>query len=389
MTSPTRPASEQEAARRRSARFISEPGLRISALSIEHWGQPRAVDIVGLSPAFVDVLNKLEKVARYREPVLFTGESGVGKEQLAQSVYLLSAPKGRPYVSVSCPQYQEGNLTVSELFGHTRGSFTGAVADRRGAFEEADGGVLFLDEIGDLHPSAQAMLLRTLSTGEFRPLGGTKSRTADVRVVSATNRPLNRLVLSNEFRYDLFFRLARFQLPVPPLRERGDDWLLLVEYCLLDLAEKYGVAKRLSASSLKLLASYAWPGNVRELLNLVTTGYAMADGDVIEPCDFTSLLESHDGEPSAPEKLYDRVAQGRAEFWTDVYGQFMERELNRAQMRAFIKHGLREAEGNYRRLLDFLNLPASDYQRFMDFLRHHDVKPRPTGTVRSSELLSD
>src|SRR5206468_7016675 len=148
--------------------------------------------MVGISEPFQALLGKLEKVARFREPVLVTGESGVGKEGVAQALYLLSQQTmGRPYVAVNCPQFQEDNLTVSELFGHAKGSFTGALTDRRGAFEEADGGVLFLDEVGDLHLTAQAMLLRTLQTGEFKPLGAARSRLADVRVVSATNRSLN------------------------------------------------------------------------------------------------------------------------------------------------------------------------------------------------------
>src|SRR5262249_52790070 len=158
------------------------------------------------------------------------------KEGVAQAVYLFGQMIGRPYIAVNCPQFQEDNMTVSELFGHTKGSFTGALTDRRGAFEEADGGVLFLDEIGDLHPTAQAMLLRVLASGEVRPLGATKHRTVEVRVVSATNRPLNRLIMNQQFRYDLFFRLRHFHLDIPPLRDRGDDWRLVMDYWLARLS---------------------------------------------------------------------------------------------------------------------------------------------------------
>jgi DNA-binding NtrC family response regulator len=354
---------------------LTEPARRVRALSVERWGEARAVDMVGLSSPFLELLARLEKVARYREPVLITGESGVGKEQLAQSVYLLSAPKGRPYVSVSCPQYHEGNLTVSELFGHTKGSFTGAISDRRGSFEEADGGVLFLDEIGDLHPGAQAMLLRALSTGEFRPLGGSRPRSVDVRVVSATNRPLNQLLVNRQFRYDLFFRLARFQLHIPPLRERGDDWRLIVEHCLFRLGAKYGVQKRFSPASMLQLSAYGWPGNVRQLISLVTTGYAMADGDTIEPGDFASLLEETQGGEGSVDTLIEAIIDGGQDFWTTVHAAFMERELNRAQMKTLLRGGLNRAGGSYRRLLELMRLPSSDYQRFMDFLRHHDLKP--------------
>jgi Nif-specific regulatory protein len=361
---------------RLDTRYLSEVAQRVRALSIEQWGEPRAIEIVGLSPAIIEMQVKLEKIARYRESVLITGESGSGKELIAQAVYLLSPSRGRPFVAANCPQYQEGDLTVSELFGHVKGSFTGAITDRKGAFEEADGGVIFLDEIADLHPSAQMMLLRTLSTSEFRPLGATKSRRVDARVVSATNAQLNQLVATNRFRYDLFFRLRQFHIVVPPLRERGDDWRLLVDFWLERLSQKYHIVKRFSATSLRLLEGFSWPGNVRQLIGVVKTGYAMADGEVIEPGDFLSSLEDS-GSLRSPEDatIYDRVVNGGEPFWTGAHQAFMRRDLNRSQMRALIRRGLNTAGGNYRRLLELFHLPASDYQRFMDFLRHHDLKP--------------
>jgi DNA-binding NtrC family response regulator len=364
-----------------SGDHLSEVAARVRALSTTRWGPDQAVEIIGKSPAIVELQKKLEKVARYREPVLITGESGVGKEQLAQAVYLLGDPVNKPFVSVNCPQYQEGNLTVSELFGHVKGSFTGAIADHRGAFDEANGGVIFLDEIGDLQSSAQAMLLRALSTGEFRPLGAGKPRRVDVRVVSATNRSLNQLVMSNQFRYDLFFRLARFHLTVPPLRERGDDWLLLVDHCLARLRQKYGVRKRLSAASMKVLQAYHWPGNVRQVINLVTTGYAMADGDVIEPPAFVQLLD-RDVVAEAPnaaapiaDDVFERIVKQGEDFWQVAYHPFMDRDLNRSQMKELFRRGLTQCEHNYRNLLELFHLPPTDYQRFMDFLRHHNLKP--------------
>jgi len=383
--------------------FMSEQALRLRALSVERWGDHGALDMVGFSPRFLEVQSKLAKAARYKEPVLITGESGVGKEALAQAIYLLGTQKGRPYVSVNCPQHQDGNLTVSELFGHTRGSFTGAIADRRGAFEEADGGVIFLDEVGDLHLTAQAMLLRSLQTGEFKPLGATRARSADVRVVSATNRSLNTLVVTNQFRYDLLFRLWYFHLAVPPLRERGDDWRMIVEYQLLTLARKYGIAKRMSEPSLNALGNYHWPGNVRQLIGVVTMGYAMAEGTAIEPEDFVAefskpiesepldrlmvpppRLEPPTFAPPLPApvppadigaELYIRITRNGESFWDSVYEPFMARDLNRGQVRSLVKKGLAVSDGNYRRLLAALRLPSTDYQRFMDFLRHHSLKP--------------
>ena len=360
--------------------LMTELATRVRALSVGRWGNDKAVEMVGASPAFIELQRKLAKVARYREPVLITGEAGVGKEQLAEAIYLLSESHGRPYVAVNCPQYQEGNLTVSELFGHVKGSFTGAVGDHRGAFEEADGGIIFLDEIGDLPANAQAMLLRALATAEFRPHGGSRSRRIDVRVISATNRPLNQLVMTNQFRYDLFSRLARFQLDVPPLRDRADDWLLLVDHSLNRLGMKYGVRKQMSAAALRLLETYPWPGNVRQLISVVTTGYAMADGDTIEREDFATVLDRDATAPIAPsphspDALYHRLVRRGESFWEIVYEQFMDRNLNRPQVKELIRKGLEQADHNYRNVLQLFGMPASDYQRFMDFLRHHDLKP--------------
>ena len=232
----------------------------IRAASLRQWGSDREVQIVGRSPEVATLLSQLEKVAPYDEPVLILGESGVGKEALAQSIYLLSERRGTPFVSVNCPQYLEGNLTVSELFGHRRGSFTGATSDRKGCFETAEGGVIFLDEIGDLHMSAQVMLLRTLASGDFQPLGSERTRRANVRVVAATNRSLNQLAGERHFRRDLLFRLRYFLLRVPPLRERGNDWRLILDHVLDRLRERYGVRKRFAVTSLELLARYPWPG---------------------------------------------------------------------------------------------------------------------------------
>jgi DNA-binding NtrC family response regulator len=354
---------------------LSDRARRLRELSIDSWGEDRSLEIVGHSPAVVDLLVKAEKIARFKEPVLITGESGVGKELLAQAIYLLGRKSREPYVSVNCPQYREGNLTASELFGHRKGSFTGAVADRKGAWEEADGGVIFLDEIADLHVSVQAMLLRALSTGEYKPLGDDRNRTALVRVVAATNRPLNKMMIESEFRHDLFFRLRRFHVEMPSLRNRGDDWLLILQHTLLKLRAKYGVSKRFSSSSLKLLRDYSWPGNVRQVISVATTGYAMADGRVIEPRDFASQLDESTSEEDPSAELYEQVRSQDEDFWQSVYQPFMKRDLNRAQVRRMIKRGLTEADGNYRKLVRQLGLRENDYQRFMDFLRHHDLKP--------------
>ncbi len=354
--------------------FMSDRALRLRELSVRWWGEEQALEMVGQSAQISELQAKLEKVARYREPVLITGESGSGKEQLAQAIYLLSRKADEPYVSVNCPQYREGNLTASELFGHKKGSFTGAVSDRKGAWESAHGGVIFLDEIADLHVDAQAMLLRALSTGEFKPLGAEKTSSANVRVVAATNKPLNKLMMENEFRHDLFFRLRLLHIELAPLRDRGDDWQIILEYCLLKLRTKYGLAKRFSPSAIRLLEGYHWPGNVRQVIGVATTGYAMADGIMIEPKDFSSQTQE-DGQRESTTSLYQRVVRDGEDFWQVVHRPFLERDLNRSQVRSLIRQGMVDAAGNYRRLLEVFRIPGTEYQRFMDFLRHHSLKP--------------
>jgi transcriptional regulator with GAF, ATPase, and Fis domain len=361
---------------RESAQYMSEVARRVEQLSASEWSQRRPISIVGNHPSLIDALTKAEKIAAFDEPVLITGESGSGKEALAEAIFLLGPRRGKPFVAVNCPQFQEGNLTVSELFGHRKGSFTGAIADRKGCFDVADGGVIFLDEVGDLHMSAQVMLLRALATGEFQSLGDSRTHSVNVRVVAASNRPLQKTGIGEQFRNDLFFRLRYFHIQVPPLRERGEDWQLLVAFYLARLQLQYGVTKRFSAESLKILAGYDWPGNVRELGSVVTMGYALSDGETIEPSNFMTLLEREERAVQATdEDLYRRVLVNGEGFWETVHEPFMGRDLNRSQVKELIRRGLMGARGSYRKLIRDFGLPAADYQKFMDFLRHQRLKP--------------
>lgn len=219
------------------------------------------------------------------------------------------------------------------------------------------------------------MLLRTLASGEFQALGDSKVRRADVRVVAATNRSLENLRLGDRFREDLYFRLRYFRLQVPPLRDRGDDWLDLVAFTLHCLASKHGVEKVLSPKAMDVLARHPWPGNVRELISVVTMGYAMAEGQTIEPEHFIELL----GEDPAPRRRVEdqlvRQLVEKGDFWHLVHDAFLNRDLNRAQVQHIIRWGLAHSGNSYKRLLQLFHLPPGDYQRFMDFLRHHRLKP--------------
>lgn len=356
---------------------MSDIAHRVHRLSTEEWGERRAIEMVGSAPGFLSLLTKIEKVASFDEPVLITGESGSGKEAVAQALYLLGPRRGQAYVSVNCPQYLEGNLTVSELFGHKRGSFTGASADRKGCFETADGGVIFLDEIADLHMSAQVMLLRALAKGEFQPVGSEATKSVNVRVLAATNRPLDQLISREAFRHDLYFRLRYFLIDVPPLRSRGDDWHLLLHHFLGQLHARYGVRKTVTAGALRILGAYSWPGNVRELLSVVTTAYALCDGDEIHAPDVISALGHDEEAPAEPRAgdLYRRIVAGGEGFWEAAAAPFLDREICRSMVKDVVRRGLLEADGSYRHLLDLFHLPPEDYQKFMDFLRHHRLKP--------------
>lgn len=227
----------------------------------------RFQNIIGTSAAMREVIGLLEKITETNAPVLICGESGTGKEVVAQAVHYSSLRKGKPLVIQNCAAFNE-SLLESELFGHVRGAFTGAVKDKQGLFQAADGGTFFLDELGEMSPALQVKLLRVLQDGTFVPVGDTKQRKVDVRIIAATNRHLDAMISEGSFREDLFYRLSVITINLPPLRERREDIAILAESFLASHAKKSGQAsKRLNAEALKLLCGYAWPGNVRQLQN--------------------------------------------------------------------------------------------------------------------------
>jgi len=247
------------------------------------------VEMVGSSPALLAVLRHVETVAPTDSTVLVSGETGTGKELVARAIHNRSARQARPLVKVNCSAISAG-LVESELFGHVKGAFTGALDRRVGRFELADGGTIFLDEVGELPPETQVKLLRVLQEREFEPVGSNRTVRVDVRIIAATNRNLEEAVQAGRFRSDLFYRLNVFPLHVPPLRERRSDIPQLVMFFLGRFAKQFGKqVDSLSQQTMQRLTSYGWPGNIRELQNIIERSVVLSAGSVLE---LASDLES-------------------------------------------------------------------------------------------------
>jgi formate hydrogenlyase transcriptional activator len=243
----------------------------------------RFEQIIGNSPALESVLEQVEQVAPTGSTVLIQGETGTGKELIARAVHNLSARCGRPFIKLNCAAIPF-DLLESELFGHERGAFTGAIAQKVGRFELADKGTLFLDEVGDIPPGLQPKLLRVLQEQEFERLGSTRTHQVDVRLVAATNRNLVDMVKRNEFRSDLYYRLNVFPVSLPPLRERREDIPALVEHFVEILARRMGKQiENIPPDTMSALTSYEWPGNIRELQNFIERSVILSTGDVLRP----------------------------------------------------------------------------------------------------------
>ena len=264
---------------------------RVERLQREVEGRYRFDSIIGPSEAMQRVMSLVNRVASSSVSVLITGESGTGKELVARAIHYNSARADQPFVPVNLAAVPEA-LIESELFGHVRGAFTDARSDRTGLFAEADGGTIFLDEIGELAPGLQAKMLRTLQEGEIRQVGATRTQTIDVRVLAATNRDLDEMMASGEFREDLFYRLNVVDIHIPPLRQRPEDIIPLAEHFLAVASAKLDPprALKLSPSCHRALLGYGWPGNVRELQNIIERGVALSDGRSIEADDLPSQV---------------------------------------------------------------------------------------------------
>lgn len=279
-------------------------------------------NIIGDSPALREVLGKVEQVAPTVSTVLLRGETGTGKEMVAHAIHINSPREHKPFVRVNCAALAPGILE-SELFGHEKGSFTGAVERRRGRFELADGGTLFLDEVGDLPMEVQIKLLRTLQEREFERVGGTDTIKVDVRLVSATNRNLEKMIEEGEFREDLYYRLNVFPINLPPLRERHGDVPLLAQHFVAKFARQMGLrAGALTPEAVAKLREYSWPGNVRELENIIERAMILARGGEVgaQHLDFGRRAQQSSGSfpvtvheaPSAPVVLAPPSDDGKS-----------------------------------------------------------------------------
>jgi Nif-specific regulatory protein len=252
----------------------------------------RPSNIIGNSREMQEVYNQIAQVSKSRSNVLLQGETGTGKELVAHAIHYNSDRADHPFVKVHCAALAE-NIIESELFGHVKGAYTGAINDRQGRFELANGGTLFLDEIGEVPPGIQIKLLRVLQEREFERVGGTKTIKVNVRLIAATNKNLQELVNRGEFREDLFYRLNVFSIYVPPLRKRKADIAMLSDYFLEKYSEQYGKnVKRLSSAVIDMLFSYHWPGNVRELENVIERAVVVAEGQVIHPYHMPPTLQT-------------------------------------------------------------------------------------------------
>ncbi len=355
--------------------------------------------LVGASPAIITLQEEIHYAAKCDAKVLVTGESGAGKEIVARLIHAASARSRSPLVTVNCAALTE-TLLETELFGHVRGSFTGAYRDRVGAFEQAHRGSVFMDEIGETSPRMQGLLLRFLETVEIQRVGSDLVQTrVDVRVIAATNRVLVDSVANKTFREDLYYRLNVIHLRVPALRERLEDIPVLLDFFIEQFARQYQVERpSLSADALQTLIDHAWPGNVRELKNvverLVVRGRSGEIGRDDLPLEVLRSTPAAQPSPAtqatraAADVLFERMVNGGESFWSCVYAPFMARDLTRDDLRTIVRKGLERTSGNYKVMVELFNMTADDYKRFLGFLRKYQCH-MPFQQFRSAATSRD
>ena len=343
--------------------------------------------LIGQSPQLGEIKEEIARVGPSDAKVLITGESGVGKELVAEALHYASMRASGPFVAVNCAGFPE-TLLESELFGHMRGSFTGAFRDKPGKLEVANGGSVFLDEIGEMTLRMQGLLLRFLETGELQKVGAFgESKPVNVRVITATNRRLREMVSQGLFREDLFYRINVIQLVVPPLRERKTDVPLLIEHFARLSATGAGTRRatlEFTPDAMSALVDYSWPGNVRELRNVVERLVVNGRSGVVGIEELPAEIRARVGMLARPQRerrrtvgdeLFKRLVTDGESFWTVVYPLFMQREITKTSVRELVKKGLEDSRGNYKIVLRLFNMPPEDYKKFLNFLRKHDCQP--------------
>jgi DNA-binding NtrC family response regulator len=317
-------------------------------------------------------------VAASEGKVLITGESGVGKDVVARHIHTHSRRSARPFVAVNCAALTD-SLLESELFGHVKGSFTGAYRDKPGKLQTAHRGTIFLDEVGEMSLRMQALLLRFLENGEIQSVGSEGHPTrVDVRVIAATNRNLPELIAAGQFREDLMYRLRVIHLEVPPLRDRREDIRPLVNY----FARRTGRLVSFTEEAMQLLVRYRWPGNVRELHNIVEQSVLMTDREVVDVdqlplgvrASAPMMVPARERRRQVADELYIAIVSGGYSFWDHIYPLFLSRDITRHDMRELVRRGLATTRGNYRALLKLFGMSSGDYKRFLNFLAAHDCR---------------
>jgi DNA-binding NtrC family response regulator len=312
------------------------------------------VKMIGISRALQEVFKLVGRVARSDAPVLIAGESGTGKELVAKAVHEYSPRRQKEMITINCGAIPE-NLLESELFGHEKGSFTGAIARRSGRFEQADGGTLFLDEIGDMPLTIQVKLLRVLQDGSFSRVGANETITTDVRIIAATHKNLTDEVAAGRFREDLYYRLNVVEIRIPPLRERLEDVPLLAEFFLQRITRKNGMARiRLSAEAINALQSHSWPGNVRELENTIARACALATSNILLPADIP-LASAPGKSPAMVSAAIDQLIN-LAPTGVDLLDWVKSEVAGRT---------LERADGDIKQASVLLNLPPSELRKIL------------------------
>jgi transcriptional regulator with PAS, ATPase and Fis domain len=342
-----------------------------------------AESLIGMSAGTKQLEIEINDAARSDAKVLLTGESGVGKEVVARLIHQQSRRRHVKLVALNCAAVPD-SLLESELFGHVRGSFTGAYRDKPGLLELANSGTIFLDEIGETSLRMQALMLRFLENGEIWRIGADRVQaTSDVRVVAATNRDLQQRIAEREFRADLYYRLNVLHIQIPPLRARRDDIPLFLDNFMRVYSERHLTpVPELTAEAHAALVAYDWPGNVRELKNFVERLVVRRRTGPVDEADLPAEVlgvghrrAAAPGE-AAPQKtradeLYDRMTMGGESFWSAVHPLFTARDMTRDDLRTIISRGLTQTRGSYRLVLQLFNMPPEDYKPFLNFLRKH------------------